>query len=298
MTKPPALSRLKLSVKMPTGGACVLNIRLHQERLNPRMETKYEKTFKVRVNEVNFKGELKLSSMLNYFQDVAIEHASDLGFPISMLIQKNLTWVVSRYHLQIDRAPLWGETLHVTTWPSDTRGRFAIRDFEIRDKKNLPAVAATASFMLLDFVQKKTVPIEENLPAYPVVPARAVADSFESLPGLERVDLQRPFHVRMHDLDLNHHVNNTYYVEWAIESLPMDIIQNCRVTRIEVAYRGQAVYGDEILSQAQVVSEGPEPVVIHRIVRESDGRELARLKTQWTPAQGAYHAAFKAKRLA
>ena len=262
------------------------------------MEAKYEKTFKVRVNEVNFKGELKLSSMLNYFQDVSIEHSSDLGFPISMLIQKNLTWVISRYHLRIFRAPLWGETLHAVTWPSDARGRFAIRDFEIRDKKNLPVAAATGSFMLLDFVQKKTVSIEENLPAYPVVSARAVADSFEPLPGLERVDFQRPFHVRMHDLDINHHVNNIYYVEWAIESLPMDFVQNCRIARIEVAYRGQAVYGDEILSQAQMIGEGNESVVIHRIVRESDGRELARLKTHWTSAQGACHAAFKAKHLA
>ncbi len=159
-------------------------------------------------------------------------------------------------------------------------------------------VAATASFMLLDFVQEKTVSIEENLPAYPVVPARAVADSFEPLPGLKRVDFQRPFHVRMHDLDLNHHVNNIYYVEWAIESLPMDIVQNCRIARIEVAYRGQAVYGDEILSQAQMTSEGNESIVIHRIMRKSDDRELARLKTQWAHAQSGCHDVFKAKRLA
>ena len=37
------------------------------------------------------------------------------------------------------------------------------------------------------------------------------------------------FKVRYGDIDSNMHVNNVRYVEWAIESLPLDIVLNYEI---------------------------------------------------------------------
>ena len=92
------------------------------------MENIYEASYKIRSYEIDPKGKAQLYTLLNYFQDAAGEHAAELGVSITDLFAKRMTWVLSRYHIKILRYPLWGEAVKVVTWPSGSRGLFALRD--------------------------------------------------------------------------------------------------------------------------------------------------------------------------
>jgi acyl-CoA thioesterase FadM len=51
---------------------------------------------------------------------------------------------------------------------------------------------------------------------------------------------------------------------------------------LEVSYRAEAFYGDEVLSAAQRVPGGDAgPVFLHQILDAATGTELARLRTRW-----------------
>jgi medium-chain acyl-[acyl-carrier-protein] hydrolase len=139
--------------------------------------------------------------------------------------------------------------------------------------------------MLIDLRIKKPVRPNDHLPEFPAKKQRAIPDDFESLPKLERVDFELPFRVRMHDLDLNRHVNNALYIEWARESVPEDILRNSRPMGIEVAFRDEAVYGDKVISQTQQLDNDPQPCFLHKMVREKDRKELTRLRTIWSAVQ-------------
>lgn len=83
-------------------------------------------------------------------------------------------------------------------------------------------------------------------------------------------------------LDWNRHVNNVVYVQWALEAVPEEILMKRRPVDIEVSYRAEALYGDEVLSVAQrVPGEDPEPRFLHQVLNASTGAELARLRTRW-----------------
>jgi len=43
------------------------------------MQSFYEESFKVRTYDVDFKNQLKVNSIFNFMQDVASEHAKELG---------------------------------------------------------------------------------------------------------------------------------------------------------------------------------------------------------------------------
>jgi len=81
------------------------------------------------------------------------------------------------------------------------------------------------------------------------------------------------------DLDINRHVNHTVYVQWALEALPRELLLETAPAEIEVAYRAEAFYGDEIAARAQVEDAGRS--FRHQIVNASTGAELARLRTLW-----------------
>lgn len=241
----------------------------------------YQRSFEVQAYEMGPGGRVKLGSLLNYFQESASEHAEKLGASVLDLISKQVTWVLSRYHVKIFRYPMWKESFQMTTWPSLQRGLFALREFEARDpQKNMLAVATT-SWMLLDIKNKKPVPLAGHLPEYPKEPRRAIGDAFGPLPKAGRIDLELPFRVQMRDLDWNRHVNNVVYIEWAAETAPRDVLENFQPAEIEVDFRAEALFGETVLSRTEVGSIEGGSMLTHQIVKEQDRKELTRLRTHW-----------------
>ncbi len=101
-----------------------------------------------------------------------------------------------------------------------------------------------------------------------------------TLAALERWDREKRFHVRFSDIDQNLHVNNGSYLSWAIEAMPPERWQSSRVADLEVQYRAECTLGSAILSRVLASGDG---AYAHGIVREGDGKELARLTTRWVP---------------
>ena len=51
------------------------------------------------------------------------------------------------------------------------------------------------------------------------------------------------FKVRYTDIDSNNHVNNTKYIDWAIETLPEDIVNNYVLDEVKVTFEKECKYG-------------------------------------------------------
>ena len=189
------------------------------------MENSFKGWFQIRSYEVDFQRKVQPVTLLNYLQDVASEHAKGLGLSVTDLYPRNFTWVLSRYHIKIERYPLWGESIKVETWPSGRQRLLAIRDFEATDEKGDTLVLATSSWILINLQNKRPLRLDDSLPEYPVLDRRTIEDDFKPLPVLEKTDIELPFRVRMSDLDLNTHVNHTVYIQWALETVPQEILQ-------------------------------------------------------------------------
>ena len=70
------------------------------------------------------------------------------------------------------------------------------------------------------------------------------------------------------------HVN---YIEWAVESTPLDIYRKKNLTELEISFRAESKYGDRIIAQSEV----HEDICLYKLTRLSDGRELAVVRTRW-----------------
>ncbi len=251
---------------------------------SPGAPVHHELRFTVRASEAGPRGVIRLASFLDYFQEAAGEHAALLGVSVIELLKHNLTWVLSRYHIKIDRYPVWGEMVRLRTWPSTRRHLFALREFEAIDAAGTTIARATSSWMVIDTVTKKPVRLADHLGEFPQDPVRALADDFSALPTPSGTDFERTFFVRRGDLDWNRHANHVVYIEWAAEAAPPDIVSGSRPAEIEVDYRGEARFGDIVSSKVQAAPTSASPAFIHQIIRKKDGLELARLRTAWMKA--------------
>ena len=240
----------------------------------------YQHEFRVRSNEVGFNGIAKTSSILNYFQELASTHAQLLGFSVEQLFKKGLTWVLSRNHVKIIRAPQFGEKIIGQTWPSGRKGRFALRDYEMFDQAGSLIVRGTSSWMMIDLKTKKPIRVADLLKDTFIVEKRALDDDFAVLPELTQPDFENSFSVRISDLDINRHVNNVIYIEWALDTLPRELIFSTYPVEIEISYRSAAHWGDKIVSKAQEL-DNQNKIFIHQLIRKDDNKELALLRTSW-----------------
>lgn len=240
----------------------------------------YEADYVVRSYEIDPNGRVRPLTLFNYLQDAAGEHAARLGVSVRDLFKRNMTWVLSRYHVRFHSFPAVHSTIRLRTWPSGKEGRFALREFELCDEEGRPVLSASTSWMLLDLDSRRPVSAEENLPDLPVDSTRVVDDRFHSLPKLSEFDCELPFRVRHGDVDINRHVNNVVYVDWALETLPPELIGTLQPAVVEISYRAESHYGDRIFSRSLFTSEDPA-VSLHQLVSEQSGKEVARVRVEW-----------------
>jgi len=241
----------------------------------------FVRTYRVHTYESDGDGRARAAALLNYLQDAAGGHAASMGYSVLDLLKSGKTWVLSRNHVRILRYPREGDEVRVTTWPSGSRGQFALRDFEAVDSRG-PVLVGTTSWMIIEIATRRPVPVAGLLPADYGLDKRALPDDFPSIPRLEAAARETAFRATLRDIDWNKHVNNAVYVSWALEGVPPEILDQRRLAEVEVSYRAEAFSGDEILSRVGPdEGRGPESAFLHQIVRPADGVELARLRTRW-----------------
>ncbi len=238
----------------------------------------HQENFTVRSYEMDVQGVASVPAICNYLQEVAGNHATELGVAVDHLFKKNMTWVLARLHIQVFRFPFWREEIKIETWPSGRQNKFATRDFLIFDQKHNILVKATSSWMIIDLKTQKPIVMPEFMDEIRLPDRqRAIDDSFPKMTLPKNPNIERQFDVRLGDLDINQHVNNVKYIEWALESVPLDIWKAKILASLEIVFRAETKYGERIIIQ----TEQKENIFLHRVASEDDQRDLAVLKSTW-----------------
>lgn len=247
----------------------------------------WTESFRVRAYETDLHGCASIQTLCNYFQAAAGNHARTYGVSIDNLNEQDLTWVLSRLHVRMDAYPVWGDEVLVETWPSGLQGILAIRDFYFhgapQDDGPRPVLGRGASaWIVVDVKRKRPV----RFPAFirdvkrPERPS-PLPDAFGKMTPPTETDHEHRFHVRYSDLDINRHVNNARYAAWAVESVPEEVLHACRLRELELQFRAETTFADTVVVQTQMSQDDAARSFVHRLVRQSDGRDAALARTQW-----------------
>ncbi|MEM8488149.1 MAG: acyl-ACP thioesterase domain-containing protein, partial [Bacteroidota bacterium] len=214
--------------------------------------TIWTEVFPIRSFETDAMGLLSMQHLCNYLQEAAGNHAEALGVSVEQLMQQNMTWMLSRLHVKVERYPAWKDTVYVDTWPSGHNGLFATREFRVYTKDGDQVARGTSAWLLIDIKRRRPMRIPPFIDEIPVPPEpRAIADPFLKLSPMEHATMQRHFEVRGSDLDMNKHANNVSFVNWAIESVPAAIQQSHTLKGLEIFFQAQAYQGNAILARAR-----------------------------------------------
>lgn len=251
----------------------------------------YSMVFRVGHSEVGASGRMRVVSVVNRFQDIAGEHVDRLGFGVADLLRGGRTWVLHRMRLVFSRVPEPGEELKIRTWYRPERDLYSLRDFSMEDAHGEWVVFTESSWVVLDLKRGRPVRLSSAMPrSYKENRAEYFPTGFKEIPESEDHDIAVRFDVRLNDLDINRHVNNARYFEWALEAIPGEVLGSAGPSEVEALFRTPARYGEGIVSQVKKVSDDPV-VYLHRLRSEGSKETCAVLRTEWPvgtgPASGA-----------
>ena len=241
----------------------------------------WTETFTVRSYEVDTRGTLSPASLCNYILDTAGRHAHELGLSIHHLQSESYTWVLSRMTLRMKSYPSWGDTIEIHTWPSGIRKLFALRDFSIHDSSGAQLGTCVTAWLVIDEKTRRPVRVGPFLKKLNMTHTdNAMQETLDKQPALERTDHEQRFSALHRDLDVNRHVTSVSYIEWALESIPVDILTTGVLSELSINYLAETYFRDNVISRCALHGEN-NSTYLHGIIREEDNRELTRIKTVW-----------------
>lgn len=225
----------------------------------------FEFEARIRYSETTHNGLMSLPALIDIFQDCSIFHSEAIGFGPERLKSEHKAWVLSHWHIVVNRYPALNEPVRVGTFPSGFKTVSAHRNFYLRDESGALIAKADSTWGFVDLAAGKPVrPSAEHVAAYGLrEPLEMPPEKRKvSLPEPDALNAGEPIIVRRDLIDTNEHVNNGQYVRIALAALPEEMEVRCA----RVDYRRSAVLGDTIIPAVAI--EDDRTVVV---LSDADG---------------------------
>ena len=224
---------------------------------------RYIQNFQIPCYSTDMSWRLKPASFMDYAQEAANLHANILGFGYDDLIASRTAWVLSRMRVVFEDTPKWRENMTLKTWHKGLDRLFFLRDFHMTDDEGRTRVKATTSWLVINLETRRLVRdpnlLEEGTICSDNIleaPAGKVA-----MPKDVEPMLVMNHDVAYSDLDMNGHVNNAMYMQWAMNAVNYDISSEKPVKEFTINFNHE-------IKPQETVS------IFKAIVEKEDGRHV------------------------
>lgn len=243
----------------------------HQAKFNYTVET----------FQVDAKGQTHIFQLLNFLQDAAHKHATELDFGQDALLQEGKLWVLSRLYCEIIRLPVLGEFIQVATWVKSFRGAVSEREF-IMYLEGEVLMKASSLWFCLGLESRKPSRIPANFVERMV--ANNIYATGQGTQKIEPHPIGKPLSIinetaRFSDIDMAGHVNNVIYAKWALDGFPDKILGQRQLKTLSINYLDEAMIAANMDIQLIQISNS---MYLSKIIDNSSSSLFALIESTWS----------------
>lgn len=239
------------------------------------------KEYEIHFYEIDYSRKALITSIVNFFGDIAMKQSDDLGVGIDWLGERNLAWVLYKWDIKMIRYPKMNEKITVRTWPYSFRKFYAYRQYDIVDSQGDVICTANSIWFLIDIIKRKPTKVRDEMyEAYGINKDCNEVIDFGKIDVPQEIHESKYFNVRYSDIDTNRHVNNAKYIDWCIETVPMDVVLKYSLKNIKVIYEKETNYGERIKASTEIFREEDRVTFLH-MIEDAEGRRLTLVKSEW-----------------
>lgn len=244
------------------------------------MDNYFDISYELRHYELNRFGEASPTLVLALLEEAAAEHCQAIGYGLYNLLEQNIGWVLSSGFLQMHQYPRYKEKITIRTWLSDYSTIRGIRENLIFDSKMNVIGRGKGLWIFFDIKRRRPVPIfNEIIDRWSYLKDESIELPAKKLLHNDGLQIVEYFKVKASEIDMYGHVNNLIYLEWLLDSIPDEIIENCYLYEIEGHFISEVKRGDKITVTTQVDRQTNN--IVHTIRNTETGKICASAITKW-----------------
>ncbi len=200
----------------------------------------YKEIMKPTLEDFGRNGRIEEQAVLRMLENVSCYHSDSLGYGAMDMERTHLAWILLEWKVKLLREMTYGKKYCLSTW---SRGKTSfcttLRDFEIHDEEGRLCACASSKWTPVDTESKKLLRItDELLDIYGTeIKACFEGDELIRLKEPKEYDVEVPYRVRRNEIDLNGHVHNLCYLDFALEALPEEVYHARDFHDIRISYR-------------------------------------------------------------
>lgn len=197
-------------------------------------------------------GAWRPSAVLEAMQEISGVHCQMMRLGRDELEGQGIVWVLSRLKVIMSRIPEFGEKLTIETYPVSSRHGMYPRSCIFRDAQGEEIGRATSIWVLMD-TETRRITRSDYVEERHLVPPdlRCATPLPASVKPLNADAIVETVVPKFSDFDLNHHVNNTKYMDWCCNALGMDCMKQNRIISFDVNYEAEITEGCTVHTELQ-----------------------------------------------
>lgn len=212
------------------------------------MEAVYERKQIIAPSMCDASGRIGLSAAFALFQDVASEHAEELGVGFQDMARRGAFWLTVRTRVRFYRRPALMQAVDVRTWPAAPGSTRCDRFYRMSDQGQT-LIEGRTEWCVYDLAAKAVRPLAEAGFREGLVYSDAKAlDAPYARFRHDFTDGDRVagYAVRPSDVDVGRHMNNVAYLRLLADSFSVEEMERMRVQEMEILFCMPCFEGEEL----------------------------------------------------
>jgi len=211
------------------------------------MNLEYLYTKQFTVDNADYNGNVTIKCIMEILQIISTESANQLGFGHNLVRSNNLAWVLNKILIKFNRPIKMREKITFKTWPIQPKRFTAERDYIALDEEGNIVFSGTSVWCLIDLT-KRTLSSTDVM--------KDIVTDYSSERAIKGFDFCRfkadetylisySKEIKISEIDINNHVNNTNYYTYAQDCLTKEDYDKT-ICQLEIKFIQELHLGDSL----------------------------------------------------
>ncbi len=209
------------------------------------LEAKLIQEYALRESDFDCNGRIRISAILELFQDIAGHHATLLSCSGDDMLKKGLLWVLVSIRLKILKQPSKHTAVKLVTWPLEQKGIRFGREYKVFNEDDELIILGSSKWAFIDLHTRKLARASDVYPTEFKYCTEKTFESDERIPNFDEPYGTHSVVPQFTHLDSNGHVNNTKYADFIMDALFADDRAPI-VTEFQIDYKSEVLYNEQL----------------------------------------------------
>ena len=192
---------------------------------------------KVTYQETDYCGNYRMSTLVSQLSDLATENAIKVGIWKPSL-GANYGFVLAKKTIILKRPIKIDEQIKLYTRAAGRKRIQFIRNYWIEDEQGNEIAAIYSLWTLIDLKKRRiTKPEKIGIVMPELKEYQYSIDSYHDIKDDLKLDYMMTRSVLYSDVDVNLHMNNSRYIEWALDVIPLEVFKDQYFREISVFFK-------------------------------------------------------------